>query len=230
MKPYLEYQITKGLLNVSSKGGLPLLTDCYAAVQLSSGETYTTKAIEAKVKQFGSGCQVLCPVDKNQPELAWTIELEEDGLAMRLRLGVRNTTDWALAIERLDVLISPAGFRQEPALTLKAGQTGWQSWSPASPAVLLSTHLPNAPPPIIGPMLPSTEADRILAPWMTLLSTQSEENLLIGFISAHNYQGIVSIQPSLDGHRFIASSHAEGTTLRSGETLHSESLLLVFEN
>ena len=65
MKPYLEYQITKGLLNVSSKGGLPLLTDCYAAVQLSSGETYTTKATEAKVKQFGGDCQVLCPVDGN---------------------------------------------------------------------------------------------------------------------------------------------------------------------
>jgi alpha-galactosidase len=227
MKHYLKCRIDKGHLNISSEDDMLLLRDCWAAVQLSSGEVYTSSVKDVKVEYIEDGLRVHCPGDNIKPELEWLI-MQECGQALRLQLAVKNTTDQALALECMDVLASPTGFLQQSASTLKFSHMGWQSWSPASPPIPLSSYVPSANRPIFGPMMPSTEPDQIIAPWMVLLSTQSGKNLLEGFISANSQNGIISIQPTLHGYQLVASSHTEGIPLLPDETRYSEELFLAF--
>jgi hypothetical protein len=141
----------------------------------------------------------------------------------RLWVEVENTTPRTSVIERIDVLIAPSGYYQTSASEVDVAQTGCQSWSCAIPLVPLNDTY-SCPPP----MLPPTEVERTVVPWMTLLRVPGGHSLLAGFTSACDQAGLIAIQPALEGHQFTASSYTEGVALASGATVRSETLLLVF--
>lgn len=220
---------TDGLLQVLDHDGRPMLSDCRAAVQMSDGSHFSTENAEARAESDGHGLIVTSPGSDQRPELRWHILSGEDGDSLRCRLEVTNTMGHPLAVERLDVLVVPNGYRRADGSYMAAAQTGWQSWSVATPPVVLPLEAPPPPPPVISPMLPPTEAERTLLPWMTLLHTTSRHSLLAGFVTAFDQAGILSIQLAHQSHRFVASSYAEGVPLAPGETRRSEELLLIFD-
>ncbi|GIV95685.1 MAG: hypothetical protein KatS3mg057_0342 [Herpetosiphonaceae bacterium] len=222
----LHVELDNGRLTIAAADGTPLLLSCWAGIEQSDGVRFATSWPEGSVEQAGSSILVRCRGDRRSPELRWCIQPDADRYGVRLWLEVENTTDRHLAVERIDVLVAPGGLLQTPAAALEMAQTGWQSWSPATPPLPLAHQLRYAPPPVIGPMLPPTEADRALSPWMTVLREPAGHSLLVGFISASDQQSAVAVQPALQGHRLAASSYIEGLPLAPGAMLRSETLLI----
>jgi alpha-galactosidase len=222
----IRLSAVNGLLKVENLEGQPLLVDCRATVELSSSVQYTTDG--GVSEKTAEGLVIRSPGTALRPELRWHISPGE-GRSLRLWLEIENTTAQSLAVERLDVLVAPSGYYQAPASGLAVLQTGWQSWSPASPTLPLALQCAPAPPPIVGPMLSPTEAERTLLPWMTLLHLSGDRRLLAGFISANDQEGVLAIQPALVGHRLTASTYLEGIPLQPNTTVRSETLLLIFD-
>lgn len=225
----LHVQASGGTLNVLDAAGQPLLTACRAVVTQSDGTRHSTEGAASQTETMPDGIVIRSPGSELLPALRWHVDGVDGDNTLRLWLEVENTTPRPIAIERLDALVAPTGYRQALAGELEVAQTGWQSWSAATPPVPLEVEAHTPPPPVIFPMLPPTEADRTLVPWMTVLHTPGGHSLLLGFTSARDQGGVIAIQPALAGHRCTASSYAEGIALHSGETLRSETLLLVFD-
>ncbi|MFL5734542.1 MAG: glycoside hydrolase family 36 protein [Chloroflexia bacterium] len=229
-EPYLHLHAGDGLFSVAVPGGVSLLRDCRAGVELADGRVYTTEGPLVECFLDAAGAHVRAPGDDLSPELCWTIALDEDGHSLRLWLELENTTPHSLAIERLQVLATPSGFRQVPASDLEIAQTGWQSWSRANPPVPPSQAGLTNPPPVIGPMLPPMPEDSAIMPWMTLLRAPGSHSLLAGFTSAIDQPGLITLRPGPDGgHECIASSYLEGMGIPPGGVVRSETLLLVFD-
>ena len=55
------------------------------------------------------------------------------------------------------------------------------------------------PGPINGPMLPTTEAQRLVSPWMTMLHTGAGDAMLAGFTTARDQMGVIAIQAARAG-------------------------------
>jgi alpha-galactosidase len=221
--------LTRGPLSVrNSTVTLPSLADCLARVETSDVQRFTTQGEAATVEaRAGSICVTNLGTDL-RPELRWYVAPDDEARAVRLWVEVQNTTGRGLPIERIDVLVAPTGFREVAASELEVAQTGWQSWSYATPPVPLAEQ-PRVSPPVFGPILPPTEDERTLLPWMTLLREPGGGSLLLGFITARSQTGIIAVQPDLPGHRITASAYAEGVVLPPGETMRSETLLLVLD-
>jgi len=226
--PCLRLRASGGLLNVIGPGGQPLLRDLVAGIETSDGVRQTTRGDSSEVRVTDDGATVRSPGTTLRPELRWHMIAAGEEQVLRLWVEVEITTPRPLAIERIDVLVAPSGYHQTPASEVDVAQTGWQSWSRTTPLVPLN-DVYGGPPPIVGPMLPPTEAERTVVPWMTLLRVPGGHGLLAGFASACDQAGVIAIQPMLEGHRFTASSYTEGVALASGATVRSETLLLVFD-
>jgi alpha-galactosidase len=225
--PRLRLRAAGGLLNVIGPGGQPLLRDLVAGIETSDGVRHTTRGDSSEVRATDDGATVRSPGTTLRPELRWHIVAAGEKQVLRLWVEVENTTPRPLAIERIDVLVAPSGYYQTPASEVDVAQTGWQSWSRATPPVPLNDAY-SGPPPIVAPILPPTEAERTVVPWMTLLRVPGGHGLLAGFTSARDQTGVIAIQPTLEGHRFTASTYTEGVALVSGATVRSETLLLIF--
>jgi len=222
-----EVDSANGLVGIRGTDRAELLADCWAAVSFSDGTQFTTEGKAAELRD--GAVQVRVPGTDIRPELRWHIDVCIDDGFTRLRLEVENTTSLPLTIERLDVLIAPRGYRGLDTRELDVAQTGWQSWSPASPAVPLPTRARTAPPPVIGPMLPPTEAERTIMPWVAFLRDPDGHSMLAGFAGAKQQSGVLSLQPAPPGHRFTASTYIEGVPTMPGQTVVSETLLLRFD-
>lgn len=224
-KPNIDLQTASGLLSVV-EGTRPIFSDCFAGVELSDGTRFTTEG--AALSTTDGGIVLHTAGDFFRPELRWHISRVGDK-ALELVLEVENKTGHPLSVERLDVFISPNGFRRMNVNSLQVAQTGWMSWSFSSPPIPVSEHLAPAPPPVIGPMLPPTEAQRMVLPWMTQLRA-SGHGALIGFTTGRDQAGVIHLQPANVGHRICASSYAEGVLLENGATMRSERLLVMAES
>jgi alpha-galactosidase len=223
----LRLQLDQGKLTVVAVDTI-LLRDCCAAVELSDGLRYTI-ADDALVERTGADALLVRAAgDDSRPELRWSIVPDADGQALRLHVELVNTTDRVLAVERMDVLVAPSGLCAAPLDELQIAQTGWQSWSPATPPVPFSPTQHPVVPPVFAPQLPDSDPERMLAPWMTVLRAPGEKHLLIGFTSAHVQNGVMTIQPTPTAHRWVASAYADGTLVPPGARLRSETLMLIF--
>lgn len=161
--------------------------------------------------------------------IEWEVgDHESGGVVVRLKLT--NTSDYPMAVERMDLLIADEG--EMVAGDVEVGRLGWQSWSyTALPAPLPADKSTwNAAAPKLNPMLPVTEAERLILPWMTLLQhPESQRSLLLGFLSATTQVGSFALQETRDGYRLTASSFPEGKIVEPGETLLSEPMIILEE-
>jgi alpha-galactosidase len=230
----VELREHNGLLTFTDPDGLALLADCYARVALSDGTHFSTHDPLSLTDRTDQGTCIRAPCDHLRPQLRWHIAPDGDGVSFRMWVEVENTTGHPLPVERIDLLVAPSGLCCAQASQLEVMQTGWQSWSAATPPIPLADHPLTAPPPVIGPRLPPTEAERAILPWVTIVhapapSRSEIRRMLVGFVTAHRQAGVVTIQPGLTGHRCTASSYLEGVLLQPGATIRSEMLLLVFD-
>jgi len=123
-----------------------------------------------------------------------------------------------------------AGFRRAALEEVEAAKPAGEAWSRAKPPAAAAQRGPHNPPPVIGPMLPPTEPDTMVIPWMTLLRAPGGHSLLAGFTSARDQLGVISLRPGGEGGYWCAaSSYLEGVTLPPDGVVRSETLLLVFE-
>ncbi len=161
--------------------------------------------------------------------LAWEIVAHQSGGSI-VRLVLTNTSDFEMSVERMDLLVADEGSMLGEKI--EVGRLGWQSWSyTALPAPLPQDHSTwNAEAPKLNPMLPVTDAERLILPWMTVIhEPTSEQGVLLGFISAKTQLGVFTLQETRTGHRLVASSVAEGKVVKPGEKLFSEPLLILHE-
>jgi alpha-galactosidase len=221
-------QLSAGQLDVRDVDGRERLRGCFAALVLSDGTTFTTRHRTTSAEERPDSVLVTAHGTAQTPRLAWEIRPDRGGERLHLRLSVTNTTEHPIAVERLDVLVAPTGYCGAAAGAISVAQTGWQSWSRATPPVALAEAFGSLPI-IHAPPLPPTAAAPILSPWMTLLRLDDARSLLLGFTSARDQNGTIVIEPTVDGHRCVASSHLEGIALQPGATLRSEALLLLFD-
>lgn len=217
-----------GHLTIVSPDG-DVLLETSAAVELGGGRRYSTDTAAAEGQETPAGAEVRATGDHTRPELLWHIMPGEEGQALFLRLEVTNTTGGDLQIERLDPLEALAGFCRSAMCGLEVSQTGWQSWSPAYGAVAPTHDMHQAGPPVLGPVLPPCDVLRVAVPWVTVVHAPGGRSLLAGFVTARDQTSVVAVQAEGDGHSILASSYAEGVTLRPGATLRSETLMLVFD-
>ena len=163
-----------GLLTLRDAAGRVLIADAYARAVLADGTWYTTHG--GQVRHEGAVAIVEAwPIARTvRPDgavgLRWRIEAGPDGLTLTLAVALAEGAD-AVAVDRLDVLVAPTGVPAEAELA----QTGYQSWSHATPVAPIS-HQRDAMPPIAAPPLPP--ADGVQVPWMTLVQPLG---LLAGF-------------------------------------------------
>ena len=223
----IEYiRVQSGAVSLLGRCG-GQLNQCYAAVVFSDGSAFDTRKCEFE----GTSARVTATVGGGRfcPEVRWTLRMT-DADRFIVNLEVINTTDRDLAIERLDVLVAPTGLNDVSIQKVSASQNGWMSWSYACATVPLSEHPPAQPPPIYMPMLPPTEAQRCVFPWMTELATDDGAKALIGFVGGEHQLGTISVQPTPEGHRITASNYLEGIELPCGQSVTSEDLLIDFRS
>jgi len=226
----MRLTIEESHLNIFRKSDEPLLRNCYAAVELSEGSVYTTLDAPVNRQATEQGAAVHCPGTNVRPELRWQMQYGSADNELCAWLEIHNTTARPLAVERMDVLVVPQGFCSAPFVSVEAAQTGWQSWSPATLPLPMANQVRAIPGPIDAPILPASEAERFISPWMTLLRSEQADSFLVGFITARNQQSVVAVQAAAQGHRITASSYLEGSALAPGATVRSEMLQLIFES
>jgi alpha-galactosidase len=220
-----EYiQVQSGAVSLLGFSG-GKLNQCYASVVLSDGSSFDTRKAELE----GTSSRLTATIGGGRfcPELRWNVRIV-DCERFIVNFEVINTTERDLSIERLDVLVAPTGLNDVSLQELSASQNGWMSWSYACATMPLSEHPPSQPPPMYAPMLPPTEAERSVLPWMTQLATESGARALIGFLSGERQLGTISLQPTAQGHRITASNYLEGIEVPSGQSVTSEDLLIDF--
>lgn len=219
-------QVQSGAVSlVGLSGGR--LSQCYASVVFSDGSSFDTRKSELE----GTSSRVTATLRGGRfcPELRWNLRMV-DADSFIVNLEIINTTDRDLSIERLDVLVAPTGLNAVSFEELAASQNGWMSWSYASATVPLSEYPPSQPPPMYAPMLPPTEVERIVLSWMSELATNDGAKALIGFLSGEHQLGVISVQPTTQGHRITASNYLEGVELAAGQSITSEDLLIDFRS
>jgi len=213
------------LLTIADAQGVPLLAGCSASVQLSSGATFPMAALARTTQWDDDAIVITAGGDSVVPH----IELQARSVAgtVRIQSTVRNTTSQPLPIERLDVLVCPDGYRTIPTSDLFVRQTGWQMSSPVALRSAFDDQDAWIQPPLYMPLLATTPAYQRHLPWMTVLQSDAVQPLLVGFGSATDYLGIMSVQSSSRGHQLTASNYIEGVELAPGATFTSEPLLLM---
>lgn len=224
----LRLRAAGGSLDILDSIGQPLLRELTAGIQMNDGTCYSTASGNSEAQVAEHEMVMLRPGNVIEPELRWRLIANETDETLQVWAEVKNTTVHPIAVERIDVFIAPSGYCQADAREIEAAQTGWQSWSRATLPVSIGDAY-GSPPPVAGPMLPPTEAERTIVPWMTLLRVPGDHSLLIGFTGARDQAGVIAIQPALEGHRCSASSYPEGVTIAPGATIRSENLLLIFD-
>lgn len=223
----LHLNVSRGRLTLRKDEQIPLLCACYAGIALTTGEYLTTDGADCMYTDTG-GLLVRQAGTLLRPELRWYFDVDASGAGLAIQVQVENSTSAPVAIERIDVLAAPSGYREAPIAQLVVAQTGWQSWSRATTPVPLEEAFSGSPP-IAGPMLSDATAEQLLFPWMTLLRIAEDQSMLVGFISARDQEGVIMLQPANKGHRCVASSYPEGVLLQSGATLCSERLYMLFD-
>ncbi len=217
-----------GTLDLTGPAGHALLRGCFARVVLTDGTAYATSGAAGRSAAGGLLIEATPPAltvrQEGSVRLRWSITPAPEGLALWLEVENAGTTPFAL--ERLDPLVAPTGVKGAPLAALELLQAGYQSWTFATPAVPADQHRGGPYPTIVGPILPATEAERILSPWTTLIRAPGVQPLVVGFTSARDWLGTVAVQAAIAGHRLTASNWLEGRIVAPGEVVRSERLLL----
>jgi alpha-galactosidase len=189
----------------------------FARVELADGTRISTLGGVTKIGLD----DVLTVTHEGDLGLAWTARPRAGGI--ELVLEVTNRLPYAVAVERLDVLVAPEGVA--PAPVREAMQAGYQSWSFASAVAPYDQVDRPQPGPVVGPVLPATEAERFMSYGLTIL-TAGTRRALVGFLSARAYHPLVTVQATPEGHMLTASCQVEGRALAPGASLRSETLWL----
>lgn len=223
-----QFHIDNSLLSITDSKRNPLLIDCTAGMQLSNGIHFSLGAMETVHHYTHTDAVVTGGGDQVLPRMEWRAELVDPG-TVRISLSVTNTTTEPLAIERLDVLICPGGYRNIPTDKLYFRRNSWQTFGPAAVRQPFESNDPWHQPPMYAPMLPPSSEDQRRLPWMTVLQSDDIPPLLVGFGSAKNYLGIIKLRSDTLGHRITASNYPEGVELMPGATINSEPLLIMWD-
>lgn len=197
-------------------GDRTLIAEAFARVTLANGATFTTEGGVAT-----RDGDAWCIAQQGEVNLAWRIGPRAGGVC--IVLVVENPGEYPLAIARLDVLVVPA--REGEFRALEALQSGYMSWSFATPLAPMDQLERPTPPPVSAPLLPLTEAERFVSSGMTALGGDGA-NLLMGFLSARHYQSYLAIQPAPGGHRVTAACEVEDLPLPPGGCFWSGALWL----
>jgi len=213
------------LLTITDTHGTPLLQGCSASVQLSNGQIFPMAALERTTRQEADAITITAGGDAVIPRIE--LRATYTNGTVHIRCTVHNTTPTPLAIERLDVLVCPDGYRTIPTSELLVRQTGWQMSSPVALRSAFDDQDPWVQPPLYMPLLSATPANQRHLPWMTVLQSDAAPPLLAGFGTATDYLGIVTVQSSSHGHRLTASNYLEGIGLTPGDSITSEPLLIM---
>src|SRR4051812_24131900 len=111
----LDVHAAEGLLTIKNQAQERLLAGCWAGLTLTGGTAYTTAGPVGIEQGPLGGLLVHSPGSSTRPTLRWSIEPGEYERSVQLRLEVENTTAQPLAVERIDVLVAPEGFRAAAA-------------------------------------------------------------------------------------------------------------------
>ncbi len=136
--------------NGGASGTVPLLSAGWAGVTLDDGTEFTNQGAGTRVEERAGGIYLRTPGAAGRPELRWSVVVEQaaQALTAHLWLEVENTTDRALLLARMNVLVAPGGLRHIAAANLELAQTGWQSCSYATPSSAPPRPAPGTPNPM----------------------------------------------------------------------------------
>lgn len=194
-------------------------------LELTDGTRLTTKGRIPEVGYKNGVFAMKYPGSKKEPEFVWLAKQEEHE-ALSVRLHIKNTTEKSLPVEKLVV------FSTFVPGEIHASMTGYETASPAHPPLPLSQHerlveSSRKTPSRVGPITPSE--DRLDLPWMTQVVDGQGKHTLLGFTTAKEQAGFISLEQQYQGYALTAFNVREGITLDPGEKLSSERLLISFE-
>ena len=217
----------EGMLTLRDERGRTLLAGCSARVHLSNNAYFALEGMECTVRTSKHRTIVEAGGDNILARLRWEISLLDRWHA-RFTLQVTNTTPDVLPVERLDVLISKNGYRDIAPSELYIRRTGWQSFGTAAVREPFEKYDPWLQPPLHMPGLLPAAAEEQQLPWMTVLQSDKQPPLLLGFGGAKDYMGMIHVQPGATGHRIAAANYVEGVELQPGETFTSEPFIVAW--
>jgi alpha-galactosidase len=227
MKSVKQLSSNNDLATISDRSGRPLLENCYGSIQLSNGSSFSMHAMKRRVQQNETSLLIETGgEDDVLPHMKWEVK-QVNEYTIQVTLSVRNTTPIVLPIERMDALVCPTGYRSLATDGLSLRRTGWQTFSPAALHIPFNNPDPWLQPPLYAPMTSPSSAQWQL-PWMTILQSDHELPMLIGFAGAKYYLGTVDLSDASTGHRINAVNHVEGVELKPGQTFTTEPLLIMW--
>jgi hypothetical protein len=227
----LSVEVRNGLVTLLDQENRPVFPDCSFGIKLTNGSRITTEGIALVQEILEDGRAVLrYPGDTSSPGFETFYRTDEYGIEIQLR--VQNTTDQSLAVDTIELLVSPEGFRQTPADEVRVSEMGYQAQSPTHPPKRLAEHefrpyTVKFPESQIGPMRKEDDTESAITPWMTRIVSTDGETALAGFISAKKYRGFFEFHPAGNGHFFQAVNDTEGIPLEPGKFLESEKLIIL---
>lgn len=221
----LVARLEPGRLALRIEGGPPLLEGLTARVGLEDGTTWPLPPGPWQALGGGARCEGVIPdsIRRRGGTLALAWEVVPHGEGLVLSLVLENRGSEPVCVAWLAVLEASWPASWTPG-ALRVSQTGWQSWSPATPPIPLADQRPLPEPPLAGPG--EVPPDGFSSPWMCELAPTGLPGLLAGFLSAARWTGYIRLSPGWSGGRLAAVCSTEGLPLRPGERMRSEPLLL----
>lgn len=207
--------------------GKPWLHHAFASVTLADGSRWSTR--NAKWQRTAEGWEALAHSGgiirpHGDLKILWRIQHVGDGFSFVLQ--VKNTGPHAICIRHIDVLNAQVLPRRQAFGALRARQTGYQSWSSATPQLALSSQAPLADGPIAGPWQPEDSSQNFWSPWCTVFSGEQKSHTLLGFLSSHSALGCIGLIGRPQEIRAVARHYGENDCLAPGEKLETEKLFL----
>ncbi|MEB3223023.1 MAG: glycoside hydrolase family 36 protein [Candidatus Sericytochromatia bacterium] len=215
-----------GRLALHGTDGTSVLGQATARVGLADGTTWPLQA--GRWRRVGAGARWVggnaASIRRPGGELrlAWAIAPHPEGLVLTLTLTNRGPTP--LGVAWLAPLEAPWPGSWG-ADRLRVTQTGYQSWSPATPPLPLTRQRPLPEPPIAGP--PGIPEAGFASPWVCALEPAGAEPLTLGFLEAERWPGLIRLTPTWAGGRLAAVWLTDGLILAPGARVCTAPLLVL---
>lgn len=222
----LTLKPTRAGMHICDTQGRLILRDVAARLTLSDGSQWDTRNADWEASSRGWHARAT-PGDIKRPAgdfcLEWQIEPSAGGLVFRLSLT--NTGSAPLRLRHLDVLVaSPPAARPS---RLRVRQTGYQSWSPATPPQALAEQKPLPGGTIAGPWQTDCPEGIFWSPWCTTVQPSDGPALVWGFLSALRALGCIGLFQRPAALTCVARQYAEDVAVQPGQAWQSDAVLLL---
>lgn len=218
-------------VQVCDAQGIPLLRDLCTRVTLSDGSHWDTHPAAWQASTRGWRAWAT-PGGIKRPvgdfRLGWHIEPIPTGLVFTSTLI--NTGPAPLNLRHLDVLAAQIRVPSGTSGKLLVRQTGYQSWSHASPLQNIEEQPPLPGGSIAGPWQPEAPADRFWSPWCTALHPPNAPCLVWGFLTALRALGCIGVSNAQAMLTCVARQYLENLAVGPGCSWESDPLLLLAGN